>query len=177
VALMISVLTAAGWLGLRNGHRWREMQAWLHDGAKDIAPLVFTFAGAGALKEVLVGLRLGEELFAMLGDTGIPPLVAGWSVAALIRIATGSSTVAGITTAGLILPILQTSGTDPDMMVLAIGAGSMVLSHVNDSGFWLFKEYFGTSVRDTLRTWTVMETLVALTGLAGVMALDSILNG
>jgi len=177
VALMISVLAAAGWLGLRNGHRWREMQAWLHDGAKDIAPLVFTFAGAGALKEVLVRMRLGEELFAMLGETGIHPLVAGWSVAALIRIATGSSTVAGITTAGLILPILQASGTDPDMMVLAIGAGSMVLSHVNDSGFWLFKEYFGTSVRDTLRTWTVMETLVALTGLAGVMALDRVLNG
>jgi Gnt-I system high-affinity gluconate transporter len=177
VALMISVLTAAGWLGLRNGHRWRDMQAWLHEGAKDIAPLVFTFAGAGALKEVLVRMRLGEELFSMLDGTGIPPLVAGWSVAALIRIATGSSTVAGITTAGLILPILQVSGTDPDMMVLAIGAGSMVLSHVNDSGFWLFKEYFGTSVRDTLRTWTVMETLVALTGLAGVMALDRILNG
>jgi gluconate transporter len=177
VALMLSVLTAAGWLGLRNGHRWRDMQAWLHDAAKDIAPLVFTFAGAGALKEVLVRMQVGEQLFNLLGGTGIPPLVAGWTVAALIRIATGSSTVAGITTAGLILPILQASGTDPDMMVLAIGAGSMVLSHVNDSGFWLFKEYYGTSVRDTLRTWTVMETLVALTGLAGVMTLDRILHG
>lgn len=177
VALMISVLTAAAWLGLRNGHRWREIQTWLHDGAKDIAPLVFTFAGAGALKEVLVRMQVGEQLFTALGGTGIPPLVAGWSVAALIRIATGSSTVAGITTAGLILPILQASGTDPDMMVLAIGAGSMVMSHVNDSGFWLFREYFGTSVRDTLRTWTVMETLVAITGLAGVMALDRILHG
>jgi len=177
VALMLSVLAATAWLGLRNGHRWSEMQQWLHEGAKDIAPLVFTFAGAGALKEVLVQLQLGETLFAMFSESGIPPLVAGWSVAALLRIATGSSTVAGITTAGLILPILQASGTDPDMMVLAIGAGSMVLSHVNDSGFWLFKEYFGTSLRDTLRTWTVMETLVALTGLAGVMVLDRILHG
>jgi Gnt-I system high-affinity gluconate transporter len=177
VALTLSVITAAAWLGLWNGHRWSKLQAWLHEAAKDIAPLVFTFAGAGALKEVLVRMRLGEELFAMLGETGIHPLVAGWSVAALIRIATGSSTVAGITTAGLILPILQASGTDPDMMVLAIGAGSMVMSHVNDSGFWLFKEYFGTSIRDTLRTWTVMETLVALTGLAGVLALDRILHG
>lgn len=177
VALTLSVLIAATWLGLRNRHRWSDVQAWLHAASTDIAPLVFTFAGAGAFKEVLVRMHIGEDLFAWLGGTGMPPLVAGWSVAALIRIATGSSTVAGITTAGLILPILQASGTDPDMMVLAIGAGSMVLSHVNDSGFWLFKDYFGTSIRDTLRTWTVMETLVALTGLAGVLALDRILNG
>jgi len=176
-ALTLSVLIAAAWLGLRHGHRWSDIQAWLHEASKDIAPLVFTFAGAGAFKEVLVRMHLGETLFAMLGGTGMPPLVAGWSVAALIRIATGSSTVAGITTAGLILPVLQASGTDPDMMVLAIGAGSMVMSHVNDSGFWLYKEYFGTSLRDTLRTWTVMETLVALTGLAGVLALDRILHG
>jgi len=177
LALLASLLAAIVGLGMRNGHRWSDMQSWLHETSRDMAPLIFTFAGAGALKAVLEKMQVGESAFQLIGDAGIPPLLLGWSIAAMLRIATGSSTVAGITTAGLILPVMASSVVDPDMTVLAIGAGSMVMSHVNDSGFWLFRDWFGVSIRDTLRTWTVMETLVALTGLAGVMALDRILHG
>jgi H+/gluconate symporter-like permease len=92
----------------------------------------------------------------------------------MLRVITGSSTVAGITTAGIILPLLTQTGVNPNLLALSIGAGSMVLSHVNDAGFWLYKEYFGVSVKDTLRSWTIMETILALVGLAGVLLLDCV---
>jgi Gnt-I system high-affinity gluconate transporter len=88
---------------------------------------------------------------------------------------TGSSTVSGITTAGLILPLLAASGVNPNLLALSIGAGSMVLSHVNDAGFWLYKEYFGVSVQNSLRSWTIMETILAVVGLIGVLVLEQII--
>jgi Gnt-I system high-affinity gluconate transporter len=88
---------------------------------------------------------------------------------------TGSSTVSGITTAGLILPLLASSGVNPNLLALSIGAGSMVLSHVNDAGFWLYKEYFGVSIKNSLRSWTIMETILAVVGLLGVLALELVL--
>jgi Gnt-I system high-affinity gluconate transporter len=100
------------------------------------------------------------------------PLILAWSIAALLRVVTGSSTVAGITTAGLILPLLAQTGVNPNLLALSIGAGSMVMSHVNDAGFWLFKEYFGVSVKDTLRSWTIMETILGIVGLIGVLVLQ-----
>ena len=87
----------------------------------------------------------------------------------------GSATVAGLTTAGLIAPLLGQTHTNPNLMVLAVGAGSLMFSHVNDSGFWLFKEYFNVSVKDTLRSWSVMEALVGTVGLAGVLLLNAFL--
>ena len=90
----------------------------------------------------------------------------------MIRIAVGSATVAGLTTAGIIAPMVTTMQVDPNLLVLSIGAGSLVLSHFNDGGFWMYKEYFQLSIRDTLRTWTVMETLVSIIGLLGVLILD-----
>ena len=177
VAMGASLALGVGGLGLRRGRTWRSMLAWLEESARDVAPLVFTFAGAGAFKEVLQAVKAGDTLFSLLDGWSVPPLLMGWSVAALIRIVTGSSTVAGITTAGLILPLMQSAAVDANLMVLSIGAGSMVMSHVNDSGFWLYREYFGVSMRDTLRSWTVMETLVAVTGLLGVLALDALLHG
>ena len=97
-------------------------------------------------------------------------------MAAVIRVCVGSSTVSGITTAGFVLPLLKVSGAEPNLVVLSIGAGSMMFSHVNDTGFWLFREYFQLSMADTLRTWSVMETLVSVTGLAGVMALSLVVK-
>ena len=84
----------------------------------------------------------------------------------------GSATVAGLTAAGIVFPIIGSTGASPELMVLAVGSGSLTLSHVNDSGFWLFKEYFNLSVKDTLRSWTVMETAIGLSGLAGVLILN-----
>src|SRR5205085_5304720 len=98
-----------------------------------------------------------------------------WLIAAVIRISVGSATVAGLTTAGIIAPVMSQTNVDPNLMVLSIGAGSLACSHVNDSGFWLFKEYFNLSINDTLRSWTMMETIIAVVGLVGVMLLNMVL--
>jgi Gnt-I system high-affinity gluconate transporter len=96
----------------------------------------------------------------------------GWAIATLIRVCVGSATVAGLTTAGILVPVITNTNVNPELMVLAIGSGSLMLSHVNDGGFWLFKEYFNVSVKDTLATWTVMETSIGIIGLIGVLVLD-----
>ena len=93
-------------------------------------------------------------------------------MATIIRVCIGSATVAGLTTAGLIAPLMLQTHTDPNLMVLAVGAGSLMFSHVNDSGFWMFKEYFNISVKDTLRSWSIMETLVGTVGIIGVLILN-----
>ena len=96
----------------------------------------------------------------------------GWLIAMVIRVALGSATIAGLTAAGLIQPLMATTGVDPNLMVLAIGAGSLMFSHVNDPGFWLFKEYFGLTLKETLLSWTVMESLVGIVGLVCVLGLS-----
>jgi Gnt-I system high-affinity gluconate transporter len=103
------------------------------------------------------------------------PLVLGWLIAAAIRVMVGSATVAGLTAAGIIAPLLKDSGADPNLMVLSVGAGSLMLSHVNDSGFWLFKEYFNLTLQDTLKSWTLMETIVGVSGLIGVLLLQQLI--
>jgi Gnt-I system high-affinity gluconate transporter len=121
---------------------------------------------------VLVASGVSQELAASLHGTGLPPLVLGWLLAGFIRVCLGSATVAGLTAAGVMLPMLAHSHVNPNLLVLAIGAGSLLFSHVNDGGFWLFKEYFGLSVKDTFRSWSAMETIVSVVGLLGVLGLD-----
>jgi Gnt-I system high-affinity gluconate transporter len=101
--------------------------------------------------------------------------VLGWIIASIIRVCVGSATVAGLTAAGIMVPFIGRPGVDANLMVLAIGAGSLMFSHVNDAGFWLFKEYFNLSIKDTIRSWSVMETIVAVCGLAGVMLINVLL--
>jgi Gnt-I system high-affinity gluconate transporter len=129
-------------------------------------------AGAGALKQVFTESGVSSQIAAMLQDWTINPLVLGWLIAAIIRVAMGSATVAGLTTAGIIAPVVAQSGVNPNLMVLSVGAGSLMFSHVNDAGFWLFKEYFNLSIKDTIRSWSLMETIVSLVGLGGVLILD-----
>jgi Gnt-I system high-affinity gluconate transporter len=172
VALLISLGTAVYLLGFNRGISWSEMQAWLLESIKDISPLMLTFGGAGAFKEILQAMKVGDEILRLTQQSTLDPLIIAWMIAGILRIVTGSSTVAGITTASLILPILAASGTNPNLMALSIGAGSMVLSHVNDAGFWLYKEYFGVSIKDSLRSWTIMETILAVVGLLGVLVLQ-----
>lgn len=172
VALFISLIVALYCLGFRRGVLWSEMQNWMIEAVKDIAPLLLTFAGAGAFKEVLQLMKIGDEVMNFALNHAVNPLILAWLIAAMLRVITGSSTVAGITTAGIILPLLTKTGVNPNLLALSIGAGSMVLSHVNDAGFWLYKEYFGVSVKDTLRSWTIMETILAIVGLAGVLLLQ-----
>ena len=172
LALFFSLIVAMYILGFRRGVKWDDMRHWILDASKEVTPLILTFAGAGAFKEILQLMNIGNEVMSIAKNSAVNPLFLGWLIAAMLRVVTGSSTVAGITTAGIILPVLQQTGVNPNLMVLSIGAGSMVLSHVNDTGFWLFKEYFGVSVKHTLRSWTVMETILAIAGLAGVLVLQ-----
>lgn len=175
IALFISLIVAIYALGYRRGVKWDEMQRWILDASREVTPLILTFAGAGAFKEVLQLMNIGGEVLQFATNYAFNPLLLGWLMSAMLRVITGSSTVAGITTAGIMLPVLIQTGVDPNLLALSIGAGSMVLSHVNDTGFWLFKEYYGVSVKDTLRSWTVMETILAVAGLAGVLVLQRLI--
>ena len=175
IVLFFSLIVAMYILGFRRGVKWDDMQHWILDASKEVAPLILTFAGAGAFKEILQLMNIGNEVMGIAMSNAINPLLLGWLIAAMLRVITGSSTVAGITTAGIILPVLIQTGVNPNLMALSIGAGSMALSHVNDTGFWLFKEYFGVSVKNTLRSWTVMETILAIAGLVGVLVLQKLI--
>ena len=172
IALFLSFISALYLLGYKRGVQLQEMQEWMTSAVKEVAPLLLTFAGAGAFKEILQAMKIGDEVLHIAMNNSINPLVLAWVIAALLRIVTGSSTVAGITTAGIVLPVLVNTGINPNLMALSIGAGSMVLSHVNDTGFWLYKEYFGVSIKNTLRSWTIMETILAVVGLVGVLVLQ-----
>jgi Gnt-I system high-affinity gluconate transporter len=170
--MLFSVIMATFSLGRRQGRSMAAVMETYGAATRDVALLLLIIGGAGALKQVLVESGAGAALAASLHGTGLPPLLLGWLLAGLIRVCLGSATVAGLTAAGVLLPTVAHSAVNPNLMVLAIGAGSLLFSHVNDSGFWLFKEYFNLSVRDTLRSWSVMETIVSVVGLLGVLLLD-----
>jgi gluconate transporter len=171
ISMFLAVLLAIYTLGLRRGKTMPEVASLLTEAVKDVSALLLIFGGAGAFKQVLTEGGVSQSIAMMMEDSTVHPYVLGWGMAAVLRVCVGSSTVSGITTAGFMYPLLQTTGVNPNLMVLSIGAGSMMFSHVNDAGFWLFREYFQISMVDTLKTWSVMETLVSITGLAGVMAL------
>lgn len=172
VALFAAIVLGIFTLGLRNGHSIEKVMDTLGDSIPAIAMIIFIIAGGGALKQVLVDSGVGRFIAEAMRGSTLSPLVMCWCVAALLRIALGSATVAAITTAGIVLPIIAVTHADPALMVLATGSGSVIASHVNDPGFWLFKGYFNLSVTETLQTWTVMETLISLLGLAGVLLLN-----
>jgi len=140
--------------------------------ASGITMVLLIIAGAGALKQILIDSGVSDYIGGLLEITALSPLLIGWLIATLIRFSVGSATVAGLTTAGIVLPIVQSTGVSPELMVLAIGSGSLMLSHVNDSGFWLFKEYFNLTIKQTLLTWTIMETTIGISGLIGVLILN-----
>jgi Gnt-I system high-affinity gluconate transporter len=172
IILLISLLFATYVLGIRNGHSLKSIMSYYSDAVKDIAVILFIIAGAGALKQVLVDSGVSNRIAEQLGHLPISPLILGWFIAAVIRVCLGSATVAGLTAAGIAAPLVANGLANPELMVLSVGAGSLMFSHVNDSGFWMFKEYFNLSVKDTIRSWSVMETIVAVMGLIGVLVLD-----
>ena len=145
------------------------------EAVKEIAMILLIIAGAGALKQILIDSGVSNQIAGLLQNISLSPLFLGWLTAAIIRVAVGSATVAGFTAAGIIGPLLIHTNTDPNLMVLSIGAGSLMFSHVNDSGFWMFKEYFNISLKDTFRSWSFMETIVSIAGLIGVMLLNFII--
>jgi Gnt-I system high-affinity gluconate transporter len=176
IVLLLSIAIGMIALGRSAGLSRVEIMDGFGVAIRDIAPILLIIAGAGALKQVLVESGADKTLAAQLAQLPLPPLALGWLLACVIRIAVGSATVAGLSAGGLIQPVIVATGADANLMVLAIGAGSLMCSHVNDSGFWMFKEYFGLSLRDTFRSWSAMETLVGVFGLVFVLLLDAVLR-
>ena len=141
------------------------------------AGLIILVTGAGGVfKQVLVDSGVGARIAALSASWHMPPLVFAWLATAVLRVMIGSATVAVITAAGIVGPLIASTGASPELMVLAVGAGSVFGSHVNDSAFWMFKEFFGLSMSQTFRSWTVMESLISVIGLGGVLLLDLVLG-
>ncbi len=172
IALLLTLLIGTYSLGISRGNSMDAIMKIYATAVSGITMVLLIISGAGALKQILIDSGVSQYIGGLLQITSISPLLIGWIIATLIRFSVGSATVAGLTTAGIVLPLIQTTDVSPELMVLAIGSGSLMLSHVNDSGFWLFKEYFNLSVKETLSTWTVMETCIGISGLLGVLFLN-----
>ena len=172
VAMLIAVLAAVYFLGIRTGRSMTDVGKILVAAVSGIAVVLLIISGAGALKQIMIDTQISEALGDALSGLGLPPLVMAWVIAALIRVSLGSATVAGLTAGAIMVPMLGTSDVSPELLVLATGAGSITFSHINDGGFWLFKEYFNVSIRETLMSWTLMETTVSIVGLICVLILN-----
>jgi H+/gluconate symporter-like permease len=131
-------------------------------------------AAGGGFKQVLIDSGVGSYIKDITMYMTLSPLVMAWLITALLRVSLGSATIAGLTASGMVLPLIEGSSVRPELMVLSVGAGSLFFSHVNDTGFWMFKEYFNLSLKQTFLSWTLMESIVSLIGLAAVLILDKI---
>ena len=175
VAMLISLLVAIFSLGLTRGRKIGEVMESLGQSIASITMILLIVAGAGGLKQILVDSGISNYIAGLLSTSYLSPLFFAWMISAVLRICVGSATVAGLTTAGIVLPLTLNGTVNKELLVLAIGSGSLMLSHVNDGAFWMFKEYFSLSVKDTLLSWTVMETIISIMGLAGVLILNLLL--
>ncbi|MBS1164526.1 MAG: gluconate permease [Proteobacteria bacterium] len=177
VAMLISLFFATYTMGLKRGMPIEKITDFCADAAKDIGMMLLIIGGGGALKQVLIDGGVGTYVAALFAGSSISPLVFAWVVAAILRVALGSATVAAISTVGLVAPMLA---SHPDvnlaLITLATGAGSATFSHVNDAGFWMVKESFGLSMKETFGTWSLLCAIVSLVGLAGVLTLNSLIG-
>jgi Gnt-I system high-affinity gluconate transporter len=175
IALLLSVLLAIYYFGIRSGKSMETMMKSLADAISGIAMILLIITAGGIFKQVLIDSGTGDYIASFSSKWQMQPLLFGWLITALLRVMIGSATVAGITAAGVVSPLVLSGVVSPELMVLAVGAGSVFGSHINDSGFWMFKEFFKLSLKQTFLSWTVMETLISILGLLGVLLLDSIL--
>jgi Gnt-I system high-affinity gluconate transporter len=175
VVMLVSLSVATYTLGIKRGRHIKEIMEHYADAIKDIAMILLVIAGAGGLKQVFIDSGISTQVADGLHSLSVNPLVLGWLVAAIIRVCVGSATVAGLTAAGMIAPLVMQEHINPNLMVLSVGAGSLFFSHVNDAGFWMFKEYFNITVKETFLSWSLMETIVSVMGLAGAVILNSLL--
>ena len=172
IALLISVLIAIYFFGIRTGHKMEAVMKWVGDAIAGIAMILLIITAGGVLKQVLQDSGTGAYIASFSSKWQMPPLIFAWIITALLRVTIGSATVAGITAAGIVSPLVATGVVSAELMVLAVGAGSVFGSHINDSGFWMFKEFFNLSLKQTFLSWTVMETLISILGLIGVLLLN-----
>jgi GntP family gluconate:H+ symporter len=177
VALLVGVVAAMFLLGVPSGMDRRALSASVGGSLPPIAGILLIVGAGGGFKQTLVDAGVGDLVGRFAGEAALSPLILGWLVAVGIRVATGSATVATITAAGIVAPLA--AGLDAPtvaLLALAIGAGSLFFSHVNDAGFWLVKEYFGLTVGQTIKSWSMMETAISVVGLLVVLLLSVIVR-
>lgn len=172
IALLISVMLAIYFFGLKRGETMQTTMSWLGQGISGIAMILLIITAGGVLKQVLTDSGTADYITAFSSQWTINPLLFGWIITALLRVTIGSATVAGLTAAGIVAPLAASGVVSKELLVLSVGAGSIFGSHINDTGFWMFKEFFGLSLKQTFLSWTVMETLMSVLGLIGVLALQ-----
>lgn len=172
LALLISVLVAFILLGVQRGKSMNAITGSMDEAIQNIAKILLIIGGAGAFKQLLSDSGMSQQIVNKLQHLPVHPLLLVWSISAALRICIGSATVAALTTGGIVAPMIATANVNPNLMVLAIGSGSIIFSHVNDPGFWMFKEYFNLTIKQTIQTWSVMETIISVMGLAGVLVLS-----
>lgn len=172
ISMMLAVLVAIYVFGIRVGRSMSDIMSSFSSAIQSIAMIIFIVAAGGAFKQVILDSGTGDSIAALMQGTSINPLIMAWLITAVIRIATGTGVVSAITAAGIVGPMIDTFDVHPVLMVLATAAGSNTITHVNDASFWLFKEYFNLSIKDTFKTWGVLLSITSVVGLGVVLILD-----
>jgi high-affinity gluconate transporter len=172
VSLLIAVLISIYVFGIRVGRSMNEVMESFSGAIKGIAMIIFIVGAGGAFKEIIIQAGVGDYIAGMMQNSSISPLIMAWFITALIRIATGQGVVSAITAAGIVGPLMDTFDVNPVLMVLATAAGSNTVTHVNDASFWLFKEYFNLTIKETLKTWGLLLFTSSIVGLGVVLILD-----
>lgn len=169
--MLLSVLLAIYTMGIRRQIPMTTLMESAEGAVKAVGMLLLIIGVSGSLKQVLIDGGVGDFVAKLFEGSTISPILLAWLIASMVRIAQGSATVAALTTAGLVIPLVEGSDVNLALVALATGAGSLIASHLNDTGFWIIKESFGLSVKETLLTWTVLETVIAVCGLVFCLAL------
>ncbi|MGD7007274.1 GntP family permease [Metabacillus sp. 84] len=172
MAILISLLVAIYTMGLARNIPIKDIMNSCSAAITQIGMMLLIIGGGGAFKQVLIDGGVGDYVAELFKGSTLSPILLAWIIAAILRISLGSATVAALTTAGLVIPILGQSDVNLALVVLSTGAGSLIASHVNDAGFWMFKEYFGLTMKETFATWTLLETIISVAGLGFIMLLS-----
>lgn len=173
-AMLLAVLFAIYSMGIKQSKNMTTIMKSFEEAIGPIAMLLLIIGGGGTFKQILIDGGVGDTISEIFHGTEMSPIFLAWLAAALLRVALGSTTVAAISSVGIVLPLLQASDENISLVVLAIGAGSIFCSHVNDAGFWMFKEYFGLTIKETFLTWTLLESVLSVLGLILILIVNLI---
>lgn len=175
IALLIAVFLAIWFFGIKGGNNMETITKWLNEAISGIAVILLIITAGGIFKQVLQDSGTDQYIASFSSKWQMPPLIFAWIITAMLRIAIGSATVAGITAASVVTPLVTAGAVSPELMVLAIGTGSVFGSHINDSGFWMFKEFFNLTLKQTFLSWSVMEAIISVLGIVGVLVLNLVI--
>jgi high-affinity gluconate transporter len=172
ISMILAVLIAIYVFGIKRGRTMNEVMASFSGAIEGIAMIIFIVGSGGAFKQIILDTGIGDFIAGMMQNTSVSPLIMAWLITAILRIATGTGVVSAITAAGIVGPLIHTFDVNPVLMVLATAAGSNTITHVNDASFWLFKEYFNLSIKDTFKTWGLLLFTNSVVGLGVVLLLS-----